>query len=313
MAKFYNSPGRSRLESTSKEIMKRIHEHDPAYGGHFIECTAGTGKGKTALLLSSALYNLESHPKEKVFFSECFNTGLQTLKLGKEKVLFLLPKDDKYIRFRNRNNGQPLEPNVLNIEEYELPKATFMKIPSGNFDENGIEQINEEKRYMFSDLYEKAKLGMINVPIFPNRIMMIDFLTYLRDNIHDFVLVLIDEMSEVCPALQSDVDWRNVGKFAAVCKDFRKNKINVWYTAQACTQVDWRVRAAVDIKIFGPASKVDNINPVWQKSIHGLEVNRVKGNQFYIVDGGEFGMFRLTDIFEPIEGQNYEIYREGVS
>lgn len=278
-----STSGRTRLESTGMEILHNIHTHDKNYGGHYIECTAGTGKGKTALLLSTALYNLKKFPEEKVFFSECFDTSLQTVnKLGKDNVCFLLPKGST-VKFRDRNKK-------------------LIEVPYSNF--------NVVMYQGYEDLYEKAQVGKVNVPIFCDRREIMDFISYLRSSTGEFVLILIDEMSEIATWPPNGPLWQKNQDFATICKDLRKSFINLWYTAQNCSQVDYRVRASVDIKIFGPGAVSPNKNIVWQESIFSLEVDAEKGNEFYIVqDLGTFGLFRLTDIFKPLEGCNFGIYR----
>ena len=232
--------------------------------------------------MSTALYNLRHFPKEKTFFSECFDTPIQTLKLGKEKVLFLIPVGESgKIIFRDRDK---------HLEE----------IP--------YENLNVEFFKDMNDLYDRAHFDKINVPVFPNRRSIMDFIKFTT-GIGDFVTVLIDEMSEIATALDSGT-WQAMQQWGFMCKDLRKCMVNVWYTAQNLGQVDWRIRGAVDMKIFGPGAREDRYSRVMQKAIDNLIVDKSHGSEFYISDGGTFGLFRLTDIFEPQEGLNYEIHRK---
>lgn len=270
------------MKSEGQGILKTIHTHNKAYGGHFIEITAGTGKGKTAMLLSTALYNLSKYPNEKTFFSECFNTPIQTLKLGKDKVMFLIAEKDKdKIVFRDRDNN-------------------LSKVP--------LEKLNVKFFRDFIDLYDIASFDKVNVPIFLERRDIMDFVKFTT-GVGEFTTVLIDEMSEIATALDSGL-WHRAQEWAFMCKDLRKCMVNVWYTAQNVGQVDWRIRSAVDIKIFGPAAREDRHSRIMQRAIDNLYVDKEHGSEFYISDGGTFGLFRLTDIFEPKEGLNFEFHKK---
>ena len=285
MAKYYRSQATAtRLQNEGQQILRTIHTHDSNYGGHFIEVTSGTGKGKTAMLLSMALYNLEHFTREKVFFSECYNTPIQSLKLGKEKVCFFIPEKHKQT-FNFRNRDKRLE---------EAPEGFFEVVYFKDKD--------------YEDLYNKAKLGKINVPIFADRKEIMELIKYVN-SIGEFSLILIDEMSEIATSLNSGM-WHILQDWAFMCKDLRKCQNNVWYTAQNVAQIDWRIRSAVDIKIFGPGAKEDKHSRIVQGAIDNLVVDREQGSEFYISDGGVFGLFRLNDIFVPLEGLNYEINKK---
>jgi len=268
------------MEREAKEILKSIHSHNKAFGGHFIEITAGTGKGKTAMLLSTASYNLEHFPDERTFFSECFDTPIQVLKLGIDVVHILIPEKNKDdITFRDRDKALKLVPHdFFNVSYYKD----------------------------FQDLYERAVPGKINVPFFIDRRDVMEFIAHLR-SIGTFNTFLIDEMSEIATSMGHNMYRRNEN-FAFTCKDLRKCLCNVWYTAQNTSQVDWRVRSAIDIKIFGPASKADKHSRITQKAIDNLVVNKKTGNEYWISDGGVFGLFRLGDVYEPKEGLNIEAH-----
>lgn len=264
------------MEREARGILQNVHSHNPAYGGHFLEVTAGTGKGKTAMLLSTAKYNLATFPKEKTFFSECFDTPLQTLKLGKEYVHFLIPEKHKNsIVFRDREKH-------LQIVPHEFFDITYFK--DGDY----------------QDLYNKAKYNMVNVVIFPERREVMSCLSFFR-SIGEFITYLIDEMSEIATSFGTDMFHVNE-KFAFVAKDFRKCLMNVWYCAQATNQVDYRLCSVVDIKIFGPGARQDKISRITQNAIDNLAVDKKNGNEFWIGDSGTFGLFKLGDVFEPKEG-----------
>jgi hypothetical protein len=273
----------SKQEIIGQEILKRIHLHDINDGGVFTETTGSQGSAKTSILLSFTEYTLKNHPDEKIFWSECYRSPLQTFKLGFDKQCFYA-KNDLPITFRNRD--KKLEP---------------INIPLTRFD-------------TFEELYNKAQKGKVNIVFFGNRMIWMDFINYLR-NIGEWTHIYIDEMAEVCPSYTSGKMWNHIGKFATnVLKDIRKDMINLHVNTQSIINIDDRVRKQVMIKIFLPGAMSDKHSRVTQKAIDNLIRDPLHGNQAYLDYSGKFGVVTFKDIYKPINGFHIDaIYNGGDS
>jgi hypothetical protein len=250
----------------TKSVLGRMEEHEPDHGAVFCLAMGAPGSGKTGALLSCMDRTLMSFPKEKVFFNECFNTPLQVCKMGKNKYQFMRESDE--IQFFDRSHsGKKIDPDVIDFTDFE-------------------------------DCYKKAKLGVVNVIFFKDRMKVIEFIGYLRDTC-SWNHVFIDEMAEVAPAFASGEDWKRIEKFSFILKDIRKAWINVYSNVQSISDLDSRVRSKIMVRIFLPGSMKDKHSRIFQKSIDNLKEDRINGNEGYIKYFSRFCKTRFNKIYKP--------------
>ncbi len=265
----------SKGEILGNKIMKRIHIKNLDQGGVFTEGTGTQGSGKTGVMLGFAEYALQHHKKDKVFWSEVYNSPLQIYKLEDEKI-HLMVKEGSGVVFRNRDKKLKL----LDLD------VTYFKD--------------------FEDCYDKAVYGKINVVFFGDRFIWRDFIKHLR-SIGTWIHIFIDEFGEICPS-NAGGQWQEIGNFANTLKDIRKCMMNVHVNTQAIHNVDYRARNQVMIKLFLPGAMHDRHCRVTQRAIDNLKVDPVRGNSAYIVNGGVFGVVKFSKIYKPRRGRHYEAH-----
>jgi hypothetical protein len=258
----------SKSEINSERILKRIHIHDPDAGGIFSLSTGGMGTGKTAVLLSFMDYTIRNYPEEKIFFSNCFNSPLQFVKIGEGRFNIMV-KENSGITFHDRNNKL---------------KQIFPEVTT--FKDN-------------VDLYEKAIPGKCNAVFFPNRVLdWISFIHALR-SIGQWTHIYIDELSEIAPAFTSGKQWKKIRDFANDLKEVRKCMLNVHTNTQSISDIDFRCRSKVMCKIFLPGAQADTHSRIDQTAIDNLNEDPVHGNEAYIEMAGKFGRTVFEDIYKP--------------
>lgn len=256
--------------------MRRVHIHNPDYGGIFSETTGSQGSGKTAILLSFAKYTMQHYPEEKIFWRSSYGSPLQFFKIGDKKWNIMIKRGANVV-FRNRDK-----------------KLQHIDLKSTYFDG-------------FDDLYDKAKPGYINAVFFGNKWLWLDFIDWARST-GEWAHYYIDELGDVAPSFTSGDNWKKIGDFANVLKDVRRCMMNVHTNTQSTKDVDYRVRAKIMLKIFLPGAVVDSTTRVMQRAVDNLMRNPIKGNQAYLDIGGQFGVTIFSDVFRPTEGYHIDAH-----
>jgi len=257
----------SKSEFLGAKIMERVLAHDLDQGGMYLEVTGAQGTFKTGALLAFTQATLQRYPKDKIFWSECFKTPLQCLRLGIEKI-HLMVQEGSNVVFRDRNN---------HLEKVSIPVTYFTN---------------------FEDCFNKAILGKVNVVFFSDRKTWRLFLSYLRD-IGEWIHVFIDEISEVAPANPSGDEYWDMVEFGWVMKDVRKCQMKVYTNTQTASDVDYRVRTKIMVKVFLPGARKDPHCRVTQQAIDNLVRDESRGNQAWIEYTGDFGLVVFKDIYRP--------------
>jgi len=270
----------SKSEIIGEEILKRIHVHDYDSGGVFTLTTGAQGSAKTSTLLSFTDYAIKFHPKEKIFWSECYKAPLQIFKLNNKKYHFYI-QEDKHLIFRDRNKKN---------KHINIPYTTFST---------------------YDELYEIAEPGIANVVFFGNKLYWMDYIEYLLE-IGEWTHVFIDEISEICPAYQNGALWRRIKNFSNnKLKDVRKCMVNLHGNTQQPPNIDDSVRKQVMIDIFLSGARPGKHNRVTQKAIDNLERNPILGNQAYLEYSGRFGLTRFKDIYKPSPKYHIDVVPNG--
>ena len=264
----------SKSEVLAARILKRCHVHDMDSGGVFSFITGGMGTGKTSTMLSFCNYTLLHYPKEKVFWSNTYNTPIQSIKIGLDKHNIMV-KEGAGVSFHDRNKRlEVIHPGVTRFKD-------------------------------FDELFNLAQPGKCNCVFFGNRHCWIDFIHFLR-SAGEWVHVYIDELSEIAPAFTSGKLFKQIGSFSMDMKEVRKCMINITANSQALPDVDHRIRSKIMVRIFLPGARSDQYSRVQQGAIDNLEENPVDGNEAYMEQSGRFGRTRFKDIYKPIPGLQWE-------
>ena len=230
-------------------------------------------------MLSFMDYTIYHYPKEKIFFSNCYNSPLQFVKIGKDKFNIMV-KRGSHVTF------------------YDRDKNKLLKLPVTYFTD-------------YQDLYNKSKFGICNAVFFGNREEWMDFIHWLRC-ISEWCHVYIDEMSEICPSFTSGDIWHKIRNFSIDLKEVRKCMMNIHFNTQSVIDIDHRVRTKIMIKIYLPGSRSDKMSRITQKAIDNLEEDSIHGNYAYLEYSGKFGRTRFKDIYKPISGMHWEARVNGI-
>jgi len=258
----------SKSEINAEHILKRIHVHNEDAGGIFSLTTGGMGTGKTAILLSFVDYTIRNFPNEKIFFSNCFFSPLQFVKIGEGRY-HIMVKENSGITFHDRN---------LKLKEV-FPPITYFK--------------NNE------DLYEKAIPGKLNAVFLPDRVIdTISFIHFLR-SVGEWTHLYIDEFSEIAPSFTSGKQWKKIRDLSNDLKEVRKCMINIHTNSQSVSDIDFRCRTKIMCKIFLPGSQADSHSRIEQTAIDNLNEDPVGGSEGYIEMSGKFGRTVFKDIYKP--------------
>ena len=159
----------------------------------------------------------------------------------------------------------------------------------------------------FNQLYKRAKPGILNAVYFGNRLHWMDFIEHVM-RYYKWTHVYIDEMGEVCPANQHGKLWKKIDHFSNVAGEIRKCDMNVMYNTQSITDIDYRIRRKLMIKIFMPGAQKDGVTRVSQRAIDNLsQISSPRfGNYGYIDFRGTFGRTQFPTIYKPIRGFSVE-------
>ena len=280
----------SKLEVIGSRITNRMLGRNKDYGGILTEVTGAQGSSKTGALLSFSTHTMRLHPKEKIFWREQYDAPLQIFKLGNGNFHFLVQKESKVV-FRDRDNR---------LKHIKLPNVSYFEsIPvyKEGLDKDG-KKILDHTKPDFDDLWKKAIPGKVNVVFFGNPNEWMDFIHRLR-NVGEWTNVFIDEMADICPAVNSDSLYKRIRDFAGDLGAVRRCMINVMYNTQTAQDVDWKIRKKVMLKIFLPGAITDTASRVTQRAIDNLKRDSIHGNEAYLDMGGEFGKIQFTNIFRP--------------
>ena len=267
-------PLSSKPEILGKKILDRALGRNKDYGGILTEITGAPGSSKTSVILSISKHTITKHPKEKIFWREQTDAPLQIFKLGEEYCNFMV-KDSSGLVFRDRDKHlAPIDLHPVYFHDYD-------------------------------DLFQKAKAGKANIVFFDDTYDWMEFITYLR-NAGEWVNVFIDEMADICPAVNAGKLFRRIRDFSGTMGAVRRCMMNVFYNSQTVQDIDWKIRKKVMLKIFLPGAIADKYSRITQLAIDNLARDPVHGNEAFLDLGGEFGKVRFTDIYKPVEGRHIE-------
>jgi len=281
----------SKPEIEGQKILKSLLSQNVDYGGNFVYITGGMGGGKTSAMFSLLEYTQKFYPNQKIFLSETYDAPLQCFKMGFDRCRFLV-KENSGVVFRDRNK--------------KLSKVEFL--PVTYFKSNPVTKtvtVNKKQKttttYIsdYDDLWEKAQYGKLNVVLFGNRIEWAKFIEYLR-HVGEWCHIFIDEIGEILPAGTRTEDWKVIGNFANLAKDFRKCMLKVIANTQSVRDLDYRVIDKFMYRIFLPGAMQDKKHSrIVQKAIDNLDGDEKRGNMAYIDRMGRFGLIRFTNIYKP--------------
>jgi len=274
---------KSRREKLGQEHLMRIIEEDEEMGGVYVEITGSQGSGKTSVLLALQSDYTKNYPNDKCFWASTYNAPLQFTKLGNGKYhIMILEGSNVEIRDREQNG------RLVNFPNKHCPfPITYFST--------------------YNELWDKAKPGMCNAVFFGDKKIWMDFLFFLRSK-YEWAHIFIDEFSEVAPSDSKDVGWQRIRRFAEDIKEIRKCNKNIVTDSQTSTDVDYRVRRKIMIRIFLPGAKTDKKTRVYQRAVDNLVKDRVNGNMAYIDYDGKFGCIRFRNIYKPNKEINWEAH-----
>lgn len=257
----------SKSEVNARRILKRIHIHDMDQGGTFSLTTGCQGSAKTSIMLSFLDYTLIHYPMEKIFWSNCYFSPMQFVKIGQGKF-HIMVKEGSGVTFHDRTNKL----------KQVYPKVTYFKD--------------------YQDLFDKAQPGICNSVFFGDRMLWMEFLHFLR-GVGEWVHIYVDELSEISPAFTGGKLWKHIRDFAVDVKEIRKCMLTLHANSQAISEIDHRIRNKIMIKIFMPGSKTGKDSRLTQTALDNLDEDPIHGNESYLEHAGRFGKIRFTDIFKP--------------
>lgn len=264
----------SKKSRLGKEILDRILEEDEDLGGVYSETTGSQGSGKTSTNLAFCLEYMTRYPQDRCFWSSTYNAPLQFVKLGLDRVHFMV-LEGSGVQFKDRKRyGIDVDVDVTYFKD-------------------------------FDELWEKSIPGKCNAVFFGDRKIWRQFIKYLRRQ-YDWAHVFFDEFGEVASSEMKGNEWLKIRDFAEDIKEIRKCNKNIHTNTQAVSDIDYRVRRKLMIRIFLPGAKADSKSTVYQKAINNLKVDREKGNMAYVDYDGKFGVTRFRNVFKPLKDMSWE-------
>ena len=277
MSFYYERYFESKTEAAAAMILDRIFNHNPDLGGVFTETTGMQGIGKTNAMLTFLEDTILNYPKEHNFWRNPYNAPFQFTKLP-EGMWEILIEEDSGIQFYDRSTGRLLDEN-------EVKYKTFSD---------------------FDDLFQQSTPGKCSAVFFKDETKWIDFLFYQR-SIAEFTHNYLDEYGELFPSGARGKLWKKIYEAAETLKEIRKCLINVHANTQSITDVDYRIRNKVMIRIYFFGSRPDRRSRITQRAIDSLDVNPIKGNEAWLEYGyGIFGKIRFTKVYKPNPKYNWE-------
>jgi hypothetical protein len=260
--------------------LARVLNEDCEIGGTYTETTGSQGSGKTAVNLAFLKHYTTAYPQDKCFWSSTYDTPLQFTKLGTGTYHIMILRGSNVIIYDREKEVEVKFPNE------------YCPYPITYFD-------------TYEELWNKAMPGKCNAVFFGKRTFWMDCLHYMKTKLA-WAHIFFDEFGEIASSDSSGKDWKKVRKFSEEIKEFRKCNKNIHTNTQSVTDIDYRVRRKLMIRIFLSGAKADSKTRVYQRAIDGLKKDKVNGNNAYIDYDGKFGIVRFGNIFKPIPGMNWD-------
>jgi len=279
MAEMTDETFSRKSDAVFVENIDRIHTQNEDIGGLFMEVTGIPGSGKTAVILTFLEDILLNHPDQKCFFYDTYGSPFQFVKLPLGSWEIFVEENPGYshdITFFDRDNQ----------EEIDLPIKTFKT---------------------FEELWAKATPGKCTAVMFYDTIKWIDFIEFL--NTKSWCHVFLDEYGELFPSNSSGPMYRKIQRATDILKDIRRCRTNIFATTQVTSDVDYRIRSKLMCVAYTYGAKPMARSRVSQMAIDGLDRDITKGNEIWLEYGfGAFGKGRLTKIYKPRKGMNFEAH-----
>jgi len=270
----------TKQDAVFVEIIDRIHTQNEDIGALFMEVTGIPGSGKTAVILTFLEDILLNHPNQKCFFYDTYKSPFQFLKLPEGMWEILMEENPGYSRDISIHDRDQ-EGKVIDI-----PYKTFKD---------------------FDDLWKKATPGKCTAVFFYDQTKWISFINFL--NSKSWCHVFLDEYGELFPSNSSGPLFRMIKEATDVFKDIRRCRTNIFATTQVTSDVDYRLRNKLMCVAYTYGAKPLGRSRVSQAAIDKLDRDISKGNEIWLEYGfGIFGKGRLTKIYRPRKGMNWEAH-----
>ena len=126
----------------------------------------------------------------------------------------------------------------------------------------------------------------------------------------EWVHLFMDEYGDLFPANPSGQLYRKIVDAASDLKEARKCMMNVYFTTQVTSDVDYRIRNKIMVVAYLYGSKPMGRSRVTQQAIDALVRDPIRGNEVWLEEGfGRFGKGRFSKIYKPKKGMNWEAHQ----
>jgi len=251
----------NKQKIATKKILERRMARDESQGGILSLTIGAQGEGKTSQMLHESKTIMDWYPNELIIWRDSFQSAAQFNRIGDNWQIFA--ERGCNLRFRNLTSGGYLK----------IKYITF-----NNFNE----LINQDtgKGLM--------KPQQLNVLYFKHEYTWIDFLCHLRETV-GWQSAFFDEIEDVIPLNPPKEQYDRNLLFSNNAKQIRKGLVNMFCNTQNMSDIDWRFKSKIMMRIYLNGSKVDPRSQIKQVAVNKLK----KGLGFVDWNFGSYGKLKF--------------------
>jgi len=251
-------------------VADKLFWRDPRFGGITAIVFGEMGAGKTTFLTNIALAMFKH---DYIIWRGMFSA----------QALYYWPKE-----------FQLLVPDGFKLKVWNIDKRTPVNLEAYHF--SNYEQM--------LDALEINRLNVVFMPID----MWKEFVSTLHKlwDRNAWLTLIFDEVEELCPPYAQGEDWRINERIAEAVKEYRKCWISFYCATQQPSDVDYRLRNKMMLRVYLKGAKKMSIERFRQELIDNLEPG------WAVVAGSFFEKFQYNELRPARYRMRIRLVKEGV-
>jgi len=289
--------GAQIMAAIGNQHLQNIFVRDPEQGARLLIITGEQGSGKTTLMLIFAKKMMETD--YVVWRGRDLAQWHRFPDYWRNVVIFAHENDDLTFLKIPHNGGEPEELDDVRIIKYSDPRDIIPRLRKTK-----INVVYEPSFYSISDELAYDILARSNIAISPKRRKAMKasffwfefFFRLLQRPDRRWISVFLDEVDDIMPETPKGLQWVLQEWMKDTIKDLRKAFINFIGSAHILTNVDWRIRSKIQIRIYLKGAQIEK-NSLLKGSkasfVHKLQPGTA------LIEWGTYGVFTFKPLPHP--------------